>query len=542
MKFSNIRITYKLILVLLIAASGLIGLMNYAYIQTRQQILEERQHQLAHLIEITTGMISIYAEQQHQGLLSQEEAQQKARQLIATMRFDTHEYFFALDKDARIQAHGANAALIGQDMSAIQDRHGRFYLKKMAELANTPDGEGYFEYDWPRMNQTDPQPKLSYVRTFAPWGWVLGTGIYLDDLKALLWKKLLQMSLIALLVCGVLVAIGIPVIIAVSRTVMHIEKVLAKAAGGDLGQRVHTISGDELGWMGQHINRLLEHFQGLFTHLNRSSQQLETAAAELEAQAFETNHAVATQTQQAEQVAVAMQQITESTREVAQLASITAQDMVLTRDQAETGVSLADDALQQMHRLSGGLGQAAEVIAELDDKILSIAKLVADIEAISEQTNLLALNAAIESARAGSAGKGFAVVADEVRKLAHRSQVSTDGIRELNVWLSDGTHRAVTVMGEALQIAGGCRTAFEQARDNLHTVCRSSADTAQRSQQVAVATEEQESATRQVEDHLRKILSAAGRTREVADKVSGHSSQLSVLTLEMRQQLGRFSY
>ena len=106
---------------------------------------------------------------------------------MKTLRYDGQEYFWINDMQPRMVAHPMKPDLEGKDLSGVQDPTGKYLFRDFVDLANK-QGQGFVDYSWPKAGSEAPVPKRSSVRGFAPWGWVIGTGIYADDTAAILWS------------------------------------------------------------------------------------------------------------------------------------------------------------------------------------------------------------------------------------------------------------------------------------------------------------------------------------------------------------------
>ncbi|HSM23240.1 MAG TPA: DUF294 nucleotidyltransferase-like domain-containing protein, partial [Anaerolineaceae bacterium] len=173
-----------------------------------EQSLLDRKRELIH--ELTSSAWSIlasYERDEQNGLLTREEAQQLAATRIESLRYgpESKDYFWIQDLTPRMIMHPYRSDLNGQDLHSFSDPRGVAIFVEFAELVRQK-GEGYIEYVW--QWKDDParlEPKESYVRGFEPWGWVIGTGIYTDDVNeeiARIEKRFINTSLI---VSGVVV-------------------------------------------------------------------------------------------------------------------------------------------------------------------------------------------------------------------------------------------------------------------------------------------------------------------------------------------------
>lgn len=136
-----------------------------------------RQH-----VEVAHGVLTSAHALETSGKLTRDEAQRLARDTVAALRYDGKEYFWINDMHPRVVMHPIKPELDGQDVSATKDPNGLALFAAFVDQVRR-EGQGFVAYQWPRPGAVEPVDKLSYVKGFAPWGWVIGSGIYIDDLR-----------------------------------------------------------------------------------------------------------------------------------------------------------------------------------------------------------------------------------------------------------------------------------------------------------------------------------------------------------------------
>jgi methyl-accepting chemotaxis protein len=109
--------------------------------------------------------------------------QKEALSTIASMRYGKTGYFWVNDKSPKMIMHPIKPSLNGKDLSSVKDKKGKYLFKEMADIASSK-GSGFVKYYWHKNDAKGVQPKLSYVEEFKPWGWIIGTGTYIDDIQA----------------------------------------------------------------------------------------------------------------------------------------------------------------------------------------------------------------------------------------------------------------------------------------------------------------------------------------------------------------------
>ncbi|MCP4598025.1 methyl-accepting chemotaxis protein [Neptuniibacter sp.] len=536
----NLSVRYRLSLLIAVAVMALMLIEIFGLYESQHELKEARKTEIQSLIESAHGVIVQQYQLSQSGQISESQAQENVLSLLEGMKYRGNEYFFVLDRNAVLVGHGGNSKFRGKDLSGVKTEAGDAVFVRMAALATQQDTSDFFAYDWPKAGADSPQPKITYARSFAPWGWAVGTGVYIDDLDEVFYTELIKFTVLAVLVTALLLAIALPIISSIVKPLKRIEKVMHEVTNADLTQRVNLTSNDELGRVGRCIDETLQSFQDLVSQLSNSISQVHGSAIQLSASAEQTRSGTQKQATETELLAVAMNEMTATVQEISRSAAASAKASDAADDEAEAGNKNVDITINKIQALEQEVDRSADVIRTLEADTEEISKVLTEIQGISEQTNLLALNAAIEAARAGESGRGFAVVADEVRQLAMRTQNSTNEIRDMNERLRSGAKEAVASMQRSTEGADASVNAATTAGSELSRIVDQMCHVRDMAVQVAAATEEQSQVAEEMNQNLVNISHVSEETAQSSEMVAANSEQLSQLATELEKQISRF--
>ncbi len=316
--------------------------------------------------------------------------------------------------------------------------------------------------------------------------------------------------------------------------------VAERIAGGDLTGDFVVEGKDEPARLLTSLKAMQANLRSTIQGIADSSNQLASAAEELNAVTEDSTRGLHQQNHEIEQAAAAVNEMTAAVDEVARNAVATSEASQDSNDTAQRGRKQVLQTVESINLLASDVTNTAGEVEHLAGQVRDISKVLEVIRSIAEQTNLLALNAAIEAARAGEAGRGFAVVADEVRALAHRTQQSTGEIEQMIGSVHQGTDKAVHAMQSSNERA---RTTLEMARaagEALDGITTAISQISERNLVIASASEEQAQVAREVDRNLVNIRDLSLQSSAGANQTSAASQELARLAIDLNGLVARF--
>jgi methyl-accepting chemotaxis protein len=537
----NVPINRRLWLILLVSLLMLAALAALMLQRSYSNLYNAKVQQTRNAVENTLGVFAYFQGLEQAGKLTREQAQEQSMEMVRGLRYAGQEYFFIQDLRSVMLMNPVNLRLEGQDVSGLKDSNGLLFCAEMIRIAKE-QGAGMLAYAWPKPGGSEPVEKVSYIALFKPWGWVLGTGIYLDDIKAQFHDELLQTSSLCLLIALLLAAAISLIVRSISRPLQQTVEAMANIASaeGDLTRQLQVSGRDELTSLALHFNAFTDKLRRVIGEMLGVAQLLDHAAQSLSDSASAGQQQSGQQSQQMEHVATAINEVAYSVQDVAKNAEHAATEVRSAEQQAEEGLQSIDRSLSQIDQLSTTIAQAVSAIQSLAEDSTRIGRVLEVIRAIAEQTNLLALNAAIEAARAGEQGRGFAVVADEVRLLAQRTQQSTSEIQVMIEQLQSKSGAAVSAINDSSQASRLTVEQASQAGASLNQIARTLRNISGLGASIASATLQQSQVVDEINQTVTQTASLAHSNAQTAEESNSASQHLGQVARQLNHLLGQF--
>ncbi|MGY5513854.1 methyl-accepting chemotaxis protein [Vibrio antiquarius] len=512
----------------------------------RQELIETKKKELqAYMMMGVTAIKPLYDTDVNG---SNKEA---AKEILKAMRFESDGYFFAYDSQGVNTLHAIKPSLEGKNLYDLKDENGVAVIAGLIDASQKGDGFLYFSWHKPTIDAQ--APKLGYAEYLSKWDWVLGTGVYIDDIdqqvamnRELKTQELKEHTLSAVLISVIgLIITSILTSIVVSKGIQPLQHVAASlkdvaAGGGDLTARLKVESQDEVGEVAAAFNEFMDKLHPLMQDIHRSATTVQTVSQDLNTQTSQASGQMQDHCLETDKVVTAVTQMSMTAKEVASNTNATAQAIDDANSQVTAAQHEVEQAIEGITELVREIDSTSDAISELSLQTEKITKVLDVIGEIAEQTNLLALNAAIEAARAGEQGRGFAVVADEVRSLASRTQNSTHEIGDMLKQLQNGVSRAVSTMSVSQK--RGVKTAEESAliQQSLSGVHHSIGTIRDMGIQTASAAEEQSAVAEDINQNLVAIQQIVNNINETLQHAESISTQLSQSGTEIHGLVGNF--
>ncbi|MEZ5660745.1 MAG: methyl-accepting chemotaxis protein [Burkholderiaceae bacterium] len=460
-----------------------------------------RQH-----VEIAHGLVGWAHAQQIAGKMTETQAQAFAKEQLSKLRYGKDEYFWINDdRRPSMVMHPTRPDWTGKDLGAVRDPDGLLMYREMVSVVKR-DGAGFVSYHDNRPGESVSAGKVSYVKGFAPWGWIVGTGVYIDDISE---AALARMRMIGAIM-GVSLALAGYLFMSFYKVMdgglKETRRHLVAITDGDLTTSPTPWGRDEAALLMLDLRRMQESLRGIVSSVREtsrgildSSTLIASAASDLAGRTESASSAIESSAASMAQVGQSARSAQENTSEAAGIARQNAED-------ATAGGQSMHDVVTTMN--------------EIRESSVGINEIIGTIDGIALQTRLLALNAAVEAARAGEQGRGFGVVADEVRALAQRSAEAAREIKEMISQSVEKVEAGADVVAHAEVRIGGIVDASRKVGNLLADVAERVREQSLGVEQIGSAIDSLDRMTGENSALVERTASTAAAMKVQADKLA----------------------
>ncbi|MFA7059405.1 MAG: methyl-accepting chemotaxis protein [Pedobacter sp.] len=543
--FNRMKIRNKLLLITAIAFLGVTLLSAFPLISLKDRILTEKRLKTMHLVETAYGVVDHFYKLSQGGKISAEEAKLAAINTLKGLRYDNGvEYFWINDQHPKMIMHPIRPELDGKDLTDFKDPMGKHLFIEFATVVNNSKS-GFVDYMWPKPGFQNPVPKTSYVKGFEPWGWIIGSGIYIDDVNAAFWQKA-RYLIVMMVIFAVIIAIVATLLVRKALYPLNsIIVTLKEISSNDqnvtrLDKRLNITSGDEISDAGKEVNILLEKMNHIMLKVADVTEQINTHVYTIDNN-VDKQVGFATQLSSAVvEIAATMQEFSGSAAKIAQHSQSVVEQAEKTLVDTKHGANEVENLTSKFNLISQDLHVNLNEIVNLGRKSKEINKIMEIIGNIANQTKLIAFNAALEAASAGEAGKRFGVVAVEIRRLADNVVASTGEIDAKITEILDSVNRLVMSSDKSsLMIQEGQEFA-DRTVSLLSTIVDSMEETTQSAHQISLSTQQQQIASNQVVVALRDIEQGVCYSKDSAKNFSVVTSELAAMSENLKTIISTF--
>ena len=530
MVLQNLKVVQKLLILIIGALISIVVITGVFLYFHKQVMLQDRMTKTRHLVESAYGVLDYHYKKVQSGELTEAEAQEQAMRIVEGMRYEEKDYFWINDMHPVMIMHPYVKKLEGTDISDFKDPNGKRLFVEFVNVVKAK-GAGFVDYVWQKGDDaTNLQPKTSYVKGFEPWGWIIGSGIYVDDVQAAFYQESINYGGAILVAILILSLLAFWISQSITRPLKKAVDIADQLAVGDVSMEITPEGRDEVGTLLQSMRKMsdatrlvtrmakeiAEGHLDIAIHKRSDKDELMVALADMTGRLKNVVQGVKSASMHITAGSQAMSDSAQILSSGATQQAAAAEEAASSIEEMTANIRQNADNSLQTEKIATKAAEDAQQGGRAVEKTVVAMKAIAEkitiIEEIARQTNLLALNAAIEAARAGEHGKGFAVVAAEVRKLAERSQVAAGEINDLST--------------SSVAVA-------EQAGRYLNDIVPDIQKTADLIQEISAASKEQDAGADQIGRSIQQLdgviqqnASAAEQFASTAEELTGQAAEL----------------
>ncbi len=531
--FSNMRLSTR------IAAQGVviilcfISVLAWLYPSMRRNMYDAKYQKTKQLVEVAHEVVDAYVRQAEKGTLSLEQAKLQAREAVRTLRYGNGDYFWINDLEPRMIMHPNMVDLEGKGLADFKDPHGKKLFVAFVEAVKA-DGAGFVDYMWPKPGEKEPVPKISYVKLTPEWGWIIGSGIYVEDVRAEM-KRILYISMygsLAILLGCLWISywMGAPI----TKAFRHVVEATKVVAEGDLRRRVQIEGPPELRELAHGVNTMADTLCGILGRIQEASDRLTHLSARVMDATRNDSADADLQAASIAQITDSVEELSATSRGIAGNAEAVKSTALQTVRMAQSGTVLVGDSVDAIKKLRERVSEIATQGNFLGEKSHEVGKVMDIIQEIAAQTHLLALNAAIESAAAGDQGLRFAVVASEVRRLAEKTKESTEEIQAIVSEIRSAIHSSIRTTEQGSRDAEHSAESINRSAGAFENIIRNIEMTTEASSRISEATMQQTVSSDQVARTIREVSASIGT-------LAGHMQISMNAVAEMSDVIGKLN-
>ena len=510
---SKLSFRGKILLMLATALVALLFMAVSSLLQQRSQIIESRRELLTTAVQSAHSIVASYQAKAASGAMPVEEAQKAAKDALRVSRFGgpegKTEYFYIWTLDSKGVMHPIKPEWEGQDMAGkVKDGAGTDILKQTSTALNaSSNGRVFVPTMFARPGSQSLVPKLQYVIRVDGWNWMVGSGLYTDDIDQLVRKTLLSNLAIVLVVMLVVGGVGLLVTRSVLRQIggepTDAIAVMSEVAQGNLDT---PIPDAPAGSLLDGLGRMVVSLRQLVTEVRSATESIATASSEIAQGNNDLAHRTEDTASNLQSTASSMEELTSTVRQ--------------TSDSAQTANQMATSAATVAARGGEVVSRVVATMQDINASSNKISDIIGVIDGIAFQTNILALNAAVEAARAGEQGRGFAVVASEVRSLAQRSAEAAKEIKALIGASVEKVESGTQLVGNAGATMTEIVESVQRVTDIIGEIRSATSEQSQGIAQVNTAMNQLDQMTQQNSALVEQSTAAADSLREQAMKLT----------------------
>lgn len=549
----NFFMSYLRFFILIIVS--ILVIASVSFFSSKKALTDLGEMALKNRIQMGLAMMDSLEKQVQSGKITRENAQEvfrsemlnekqsdgKTRGLNDKLELNIKAYMYAIDSKGIEKMHPFKE---GEDISQVKDTNGNSITELIITEGNSMKNDGIIHFGWKNPEDKYERPKVNAVGYFKPWDWYINVGCYNEDFYKPAYDILICIASISLVIMVISILLIRNLMTKKVNPLNDIVTSMEMASGGNMKTKVDIKTKDEMGYIGEVFNKMIEEIKNILLKIREISETLDEKSSLIKSSTNVTQVNSNSIKDAMDEISSAindsareMQNSFENMQLLSENINLIRENSILMKNEAAEANSLNSNIINILGDLEKKNGDNITVsketnnsIQELLQKSNVIVGIVSTIEQISNQINLLSLNAAIESARAGEAGRGFTVVAEQIKKLSNET---SDAVKQINTLINEFID-VINVSVKSVEKSG------KVAESQIHTINETKLtlekvmDFIEKMSQVI---EENEKKTDEIYKIKDDVSSSMDSVLSVTEEISASSEEIAASTSEVKEKM-----